>query len=346
MRENLVRHHRQRRDWSQAELAGRAGISRAAVSAIESQRIVPSVAVALQLANAFACTVEELFGAFSTPEIVWARPIPQDPCRFWHAEVDGRIIHYPVESTPCGHVPHNGVYQGGNCRLTSDLPARQTLVIACCDPAASLLATELRRRTEFRLLVLTRSSRQAMAMLQNGTAHIAGLHLATAKQPENNTHVATEMLGNDLTFLKGADWTEGLALNPNLGGSVDAILDSDLTWIGREPGSGAQQCFEEIFSGRESPSMIARDHRGVVDAVRCGWGDVGICLQLPAEEAGLRFLPLRNESYELCIPNRYLSNPRVQSFIKVVQSESYRKQLAELPGYNTHSTGMLTRIGN
>src|SRR4051794_29327800 len=59
---NRVKSHRLKRGWSQAELAHRAGISRTAVSAIEVNRLVPSVAAALSLANALDCSVEELFG--------------------------------------------------------------------------------------------------------------------------------------------------------------------------------------------------------------------------------------------------------------------------------------------
>jgi DNA-binding XRE family transcriptional regulator len=44
------------------ELAGRAGISRAAVSAIEGDRLSPSVTTALALAAVLDCSVEELFG--------------------------------------------------------------------------------------------------------------------------------------------------------------------------------------------------------------------------------------------------------------------------------------------
>ena len=59
---NPVLARRLAREWSQAELAARAGISRAAVSAIEGERLSPSVATALALAAVFECSVEELFG--------------------------------------------------------------------------------------------------------------------------------------------------------------------------------------------------------------------------------------------------------------------------------------------
>src|SRR5215213_2696436 len=96
---NRVKALRLGRGWSQEELARRAGISRTAVSAVEGNRLVPSVAAALSLAAAFGCSVEELFGvapsAADGPE--WAWPAPKEPCRFWHAGVGGRTLLYPVE---------------------------------------------------------------------------------------------------------------------------------------------------------------------------------------------------------------------------------------------------------
>ena len=66
---NPVRRRRLARQWSQADLAERAGISRAAVSAIEAERLSPSVAAALALAAVFECSVEELFGRAAAPAI-------------------------------------------------------------------------------------------------------------------------------------------------------------------------------------------------------------------------------------------------------------------------------------
>jgi len=48
--------------WSQAELARRADIPRTSVSAIEGDRLTPSVTAALALARVLECSVEELFG--------------------------------------------------------------------------------------------------------------------------------------------------------------------------------------------------------------------------------------------------------------------------------------------
>lgn len=59
--ESKVRAQRLRAGLSQGELAVRAGLTRQAVGAIESERYVPNTTVALRLARVLGCRVEELF---------------------------------------------------------------------------------------------------------------------------------------------------------------------------------------------------------------------------------------------------------------------------------------------
>ncbi len=95
MLENDVRASRMRLGWSQEELATRSGVSRAGISAIETGRLVPSTAAALALAGAMGTTVEALFRLPGTRpasvEESWAWPPPASPCRFWRAEIGGRV---------------------------------------------------------------------------------------------------------------------------------------------------------------------------------------------------------------------------------------------------------------
>jgi len=66
---------RQARGLSQQQLAGVAGVTRQAVSAVESGHSDPSLRVALGLARALGMTVEELFGPGEPGDPVLARPI-------------------------------------------------------------------------------------------------------------------------------------------------------------------------------------------------------------------------------------------------------------------------------
>ncbi|PSQ98949.1 MAG: transcriptional regulator [Bacteroidetes bacterium QS_9_68_14] len=58
---NTVRVERARKDWTQAELAERVGVSRQTICAIERRDYAPSTVLALKLARAFDVPVETLF---------------------------------------------------------------------------------------------------------------------------------------------------------------------------------------------------------------------------------------------------------------------------------------------
>jgi len=66
---NRLRLLRAERDWSQAELAERLGVSRQTVNAIETGKYDPSLPLAFALARLFEQRIEELFQPDDTPVV-------------------------------------------------------------------------------------------------------------------------------------------------------------------------------------------------------------------------------------------------------------------------------------
>jgi putative transcriptional regulator len=58
---NRLKVLRAERDWSQAELGGRLGVSRQAVNAIETGKYDPSLPLAFKLARLFDMDIEQIF---------------------------------------------------------------------------------------------------------------------------------------------------------------------------------------------------------------------------------------------------------------------------------------------
>jgi putative transcriptional regulator len=58
---NRLKVLRAERDWSQAELGGRLGVSRHAIIAIESGKHDPSLTLALKMGRLFKQPIEEIF---------------------------------------------------------------------------------------------------------------------------------------------------------------------------------------------------------------------------------------------------------------------------------------------
>ncbi len=58
---NKLKVLRAERDWSQADLAERLGVSRQTVNAIETEKYDPSLPLAFKIAEVFEKTIEEIF---------------------------------------------------------------------------------------------------------------------------------------------------------------------------------------------------------------------------------------------------------------------------------------------
>lgn len=343
--QELVSHLRRLRHgagWSQEELAARSGVSRAGISAIEMGRVAPSTAAALALSRALSCSVEELFQLATPPPATkpaWAWRDDEQTTRYWEASVGSQRLRFPTEPTAAGTLPHDGIVRQGRNRTHDPSAADSTLVIAGCDPAVGILVQEAAKLEGLRVIPLARSSRASLELLRQGLVHAAGIHLASPDTGLDNAEVAGEALGDGYELLRIAQWEQGIAVARDQSvKTVPTALRSKMRWIGREPGSGARQFMDEIFGDRPRPRRTVSHHRGVCDAIRWGFADAGVCLRLVTKEAGLDFLPIRSEPYDLCFPANH-DDERVRALQRVIRSSSYRQLLRDLPGYDGRKTG-------
>ncbi|MER3424127.1 MAG: hypothetical protein C4293_13810, partial [Nitrospiraceae bacterium] len=105
--ENRLRSLRTAKGLSQGRLASMAGITRQAIYAIEANQYLPTTAVALRLAGALDCRVEDLFSLVSSGEVIEGELIGDVPknagrTRVKVARVGDRLLVRPVAHL--GHV--------------------------------------------------------------------------------------------------------------------------------------------------------------------------------------------------------------------------------------------------
>jgi putative molybdopterin biosynthesis protein len=328
------------RGWSQQQLADAAGLPRTNISAIEAGRLVPSTVAALRLAAAFNCRVEDLFQLEeAAPGLAsWAWGGVEPSGRYWLADVAGQRLRFPSEAAIPFPFPHDGV---GDADLHAEHSAPPTLVIACCDPTVAILAHELAQRTGVRLLSYFRSSRHALELLKAGRVHLAGVHLGSDASSGN--HAAMQAtLGEGYRLVHMATWESGLVTTserrrPN----VAALLNANVRWVGREVGSGARQCLDDLLEGKQTIRRIASDHRGVAEAVRSGWADAGVTPRVVACESRLEFLPVRTDAHDLCVAEELLEDRRFRALLTVLRSPRYRRLMSDVPGHQAAAAGEL-----
>ncbi len=334
---------RRERGWSQQELAAKSGVSRAEISAVETSRQAPSTATALGLAAALGRTVEELFTLAPAGEHSprWAWAPEREAGRFWEAGVGARRLLFPVEPTARGSLPHDGCFGPEGLVRRAWAEPERTLVVAGCDPAVGLLAAELARHHGIRLLPLTRGSREALELLKRGLVHAAGLHWSDDSGEDANAAMVASVLGSGFRLVHVARWQEGVALESSVRArSAASIARAKLRWIAREEGSGARHVLDRLLGARSRRFRHeVRDHRAVALAIRSGYAQAGIAVRLAAEEAGLDFVTLQQEDYELCYRNDLRGDEPLAALRKALKRAELRRLTRDLPGLEVARMG-------
>jgi putative molybdopterin biosynthesis protein len=353
---------RQARGFSQQQLAAMAGVSRQAVSAVESGQSDPSLRAALGLARALGMTVEEVFGSTSPAPQVAARPVAPlggEGARVTLAPVGEGLVALPLSGATvsrAGFLPAGGLVTGregsepgAGEQVRPIGPPRPTLVAAGCDPALPLLETPLGLLDP----PVTFSwwpcpSREALGLAAEGLVHVAGAHLR-GPVGEYNTGPAAELLPQGGEVIGFCSWREGLVLRPELAGGICGVSDlaeRGLQLVNREPGAEARLVLDRDLSrlGIEAGELPgygtqASGHLHVAAAIAAGLADAGVASEPAALAYGLAFVPLTAERFDLVIPASQAGSREVQGLLKVLSSRWLLDQLASLPGYDPARCG-------
>ncbi|MFN0073928.1 MAG: substrate-binding domain-containing protein [Chloroflexota bacterium] len=363
-----LRMARVRAGMSQGDLATRAGVTRQAISAIESGKTAPTMGVALRLARALGCRVDELFRLVDELPRVTADLLGDGgatdldmPIRVQVAEINGRIVAHPLSGAAGATltIPRaNGIIRAESTRhgqatveLFSDPDQLSRMVVAVgCDPAMWLLADHLHRRhPTMELTHQGGNSLNALQAVARGEAHLAGCHLIDAETGEPNGPVARRMLGNEIQLVNFAVWQQGLMVqagNPRGIQNAADLARSEIRLANREDGSGARALLDiELERLGIKPDQVSgynaivRSHLAAAEAVAAGLAHAAVGIRAAAQALGLGFIPLAWERYDLVIPNRNLELPAVQALIETLSSPLFRLEIEALGGYDVSHMG-------
>lgn len=370
---NHLNARRTQRGLSQGELAARAGITRQAVSAIESNLYLPTTVVALRLASVLACHVEDLFSLVPTEDIVEGTLIGHlpstetnsHPIRVKVSSVGKRTVVRPV--TDLGEqlsfaVPADGYLTdtqstspGATVRvkLSRDRDAiEQEISVAGCDPAIFLVGEHLRRHKDRTTVVgWTMGSMAALQSLQRGEVHVAGMHLFDPVTNESNLPFLRRALkGSSYEVVTFATWEEGFLVragNPLSIRSTADLAEPMVTLVNREEGSGARLLLDQRLrtSGIDPAQVRGYDrvvstHVDVARAIAQRHAEVGIGIRSAAQQFDLDFIPLQTARYDLVVPKSYLkSHPTLTHLFETLVSRPFRNEIVALGGYDTSETG-------
>ena len=365
--ENHLREKRQASALSQKQLADLSGITRQAVSALESGQYSPATSVALQLARALDCRVEDLFslkhgGEIIEGELLGALPSGTGPVRAQVSQIGHRVLVRPLEgfgelaslsASADGLILRSKSHQRQvrvQLLMNREAVARK-IVIGGCDPAMFLAAEHLRVSGKDRLAPCLMGNGLALAALKRGEVHAAGIHRADEGTGTLELReLASSLGGLACTVVTFAHWDEGLIVPRGHQKKIRTITDlirPDRRIVNREAGSGARRLLDRELKSAGIPSArvkgysdVVFSHLEVASRVKAGLAIAGIGVRSAAMISGLDFVPWQHERYDLVIPEvHYKSLPGLQTLLDLIVGRRFRDEIEALGGYDTRETG-------
>ena len=114
-------------------------------------------------------------------------------------------------------------------------------------------------------------------------------------------------------------------INRNPGSGTRILLDMKLQEIAEKK----QTSVEKIKAGVKGYGFEAKSHTAVAVAVLQNKADLGLAIRAAAEIYGLDFIPVAEERYDFVVQKSRLSKPSVQSFLDVLKSAEFKKELKD-----------------
>ena len=199
---------------------------------------------------------------------------------------------------------------------------------------------------------LPEGSEAGLARLARGEVTAAAIHLHRLDgddETANADAVASAPGLHDAVLIAFARREQGLVVAPG-----NPLALSDLASVAavrarlalRPPGAGAQLLLVALAARAGiAPGALAAvkpvcpTGPDLAHAVRSGRADCGIATRAVAQSAGLGFVPLTWERFDLALRRRDYFLPGPQALLKLMRTAAFRERAAELTGYEAGEAG-------
>jgi excisionase family DNA binding protein len=204
------------------------------------------------------------------------------------------------------------------------------------------------------LASLTEGTARGVERLQRGEVIAAAIHFHSDAVSAGDANIAAirAMPGlHDAVLVGLAHREQGLLVppgNPKQLHSLADVLASRARMAVRQPGAGAQMLLEVLLARAgathkdlqrlDPPCLTGPD---LAAAIRDRKADCGIATRAAARAAGLDFVPLLSENFDLLMRQRSYFRPSVQALVGFLGERRLQQRAAELTGYDTAPAGQI-----
>ncbi len=197
------------------------------------------------------------------------------------------------------------------------------------------------------LLNLYVGSLDGLMNLRQGLCQLTGAHLLDESGEYNAPFVRRLFVDREVELITLAHRTQGLLIasgNPKSVRGVRDLARPGVRFVNRNRGSGTRLWLErELRHTHLSPAAIlgfddvVATHTEVAGRICAAKADAGIGLQAAAHAAGLDFVPLFEERYDLVLPTD--SEGKLAPFLDYLQTARFRAAANSMTGYDTTHSG-------
>jgi excisionase family DNA binding protein len=207
------------------------------------------------------------------------------------------------------------------------------------------------------LATLNEGTARGIERLERGEVIAAAVHFHSENVSDNsaddaNVRAVREMPGLFDAVLVGMVRREqGLLLPPGnprqLHGLAD-VLAAGAKMAVRQRGAGAQMLLEGLLArtGASSKDLRRLDPPCLTGpdlamAVRAGHADCGVATRAAAKSAGLAFVPMLWENFDLVMRQRSYFRPAMQALIGFLSQQRLKQRAEQLTGYDPSPAGQI-----
>lgn len=267
------------------------------------------------------------------------------------------VITSLVRADGLAHVPrfNEGMDMGAEIEvmLYRDDIARAVQVMGSHDPMLDLLGQFLTMQfPDFRITSANVGSMGGLVALRRNETHLAGMHLLDETTGEYNLPYIDKQLRNvPVRVITFAHREQGLIVQTGNPQNINGLDDLPrVHYVNRQRGAGTRLLLDyELKQRNISPDDVTGyaleeyTHLGVAAAVATGIADCGLGVRSASIALGLDFIPVGWERYDFVIPIQYLEHEGVQHVLKTLNSQAFKDELSQQPGYDTQQTGTIVR---
>lgn len=228
--------------------------------------------------------------------------------------------------------------------------ADSPIIISGQDAILEILGAHIERRSPIKTLRTSMGSLNGLISMYQNKCEIVSLHLFDGETRTYNVpYVCRILVGQPYIIIHLIQRNAGFYVkqgNPLHIQNWNDLVNPSVKIVNRERGSGARVLLDEqLRLNKISPDMIngygdiETSHLSVASSVASGRAHVGVGIEKTAKLAGVEFIPMIKEQYDIVILKNEKTAPLIKTIQTILKDQHFLTEIRGLGDYDLSRTG-------